>query len=165
MIIAIDFDGTIVENNFPHIGQLMPGAKETIQKLFDEGHYIIIWTSRGNEQLRDAVNFLLHNQIPFHCINDNNPDNTAKYSSNSRKVYAHCYIDDRNLGGFPGWDTAYRLITEAENEYKAKQNNLIEIEHNVESDDKRGIQWHCTSSGFQEISNISIYFYGLGSIP
>ena len=51
----------------------------------------------------------------------NNTDNTAKYSSNSRKVYAHCYIDDRNLGGFPGWDTVYRLITEAENEYKAKQ--------------------------------------------
>lgn len=121
MIIAIDFDGTIVQNKFPAIGELLFFAQEVIQQLYDDGHYIIIWTSRDGKELLDAINFLLENYIPFHRINDNNPENTQRYDSNSRKVYAHCYIDDRNVGGFPGWLEVHKEVTQAEKEYQAAQ--------------------------------------------
>ncbi|NDV46100.1 hypothetical protein D0T49_03470 [Paludibacter sp. 221] len=120
MIIAIDFDGTIVENKFPEIGTLLPKAKEVINSLYDTGHYIIIWTCRCDLHLTSAVNFLLNNDIKFHRINDNEPTNTAKYNSNSRKVYAHMYIDDKNVGGFPGWNKCKEEIERVEAEY----NNL-----------------------------------------
>lgn len=42
MIIAIDFDGTIHDGVWPAIGEPMPGAKEAINNLRAEGHYIII---------------------------------------------------------------------------------------------------------------------------
>lgn len=117
MIIAIDFDGTIVENKFPSIGNLLPEAKESINFLYNCGHKIIIWTSRGGDQLLDAVNFLTENDIHFHRINDNLPENTKQYGSNSRKIYAHRYIDDHNIGGFPGWKACIDDIEKSEEEY------------------------------------------------
>lgn len=111
MTIAIDFDGTIVENKYPRIGQLLPYAPESIRKLYQDGHCIIIWTSRDGRQLLDAVNFLLQNNIPFHRVNDNIPENTRQFGSNSRKVFADIYIDDRNLFGFSGWQIALEKIT------------------------------------------------------
>lgn len=125
MIIAIDFDGTIVQNDFPRIGKLLPGAAECIERLYNDGHYIIIWTCRCADDLSAAVNFLLENEIPFHRINDNNPVNTAKYNSNSRKVYAHTYIDDKNIGGFPGWEMVMQHVEIMEREYKENQSTKI----------------------------------------
>ena len=119
MIIAIDFDGTIVQNKFPAIGELLPNATDVINQLFDDGHYIIIWTSRNGAQLVNAMNFLIHTGIKFHRINDNNPVNTEKYGSNSRKVYAHIYIDDHNLDGFPGWERVLPAVEQAESNHFA----------------------------------------------
>ena len=110
MIIAIDFDGTIVENNFPAIGPLLPDAVQSINRLYDDGHYIIIWTCRDGAELLTAINFLLSVGIKFHRVNDGNPDNVAEYGTNTRKVYAHKYIDDHNVPGFPGWKQVLNLI-------------------------------------------------------
>ncbi|MCL1868623.1 MAG: HAD family hydrolase [Paludibacter sp.] len=131
MIIAIDFDGTIVQSNFPSIGALIPNAKESINKLFQDGHYIIIWTCRQNEQLLDMFNFLVAENILFHRCNDNSPEQTAKYGTNSRKVYAHAYIDDLAIGcpktsdNLPDWLEIYQQITAAETNY---QNKMAEIQ-------------------------------------
>lgn len=103
MIIAIDFDGTIVRGTYPNIDGLMPYAVETIKALKEQGHYLIINTCRTGEELLTAINYLLEHGIPFDRVNDNDPENTKKYKSSSRKIYAHVYIDDKNLGGFPGW--------------------------------------------------------------
>jgi hypothetical protein len=56
------------------------------------------------------VNWLLEKQIPFDRINDNAPEQTSLYKNNSRKVYAHLYIDDKQLGGLPGWNEIYDSI-------------------------------------------------------
>lgn len=122
MILAVDFDGTIVEQRYPAIGPLMPNAVESINRLYDDGHYIIIWTSRDGAPLLEAINFLLHEGVKFHRVNDGNADNIAQYGSNSRKVYAHRYIDDRNIGGFPGWQHVYSEITREEKEWNEKNN-------------------------------------------
>lgn len=118
MIIAIDFDGTIVENKYPAIGELIPGAVDYIRKLYDDGHEIIIWTCRTDKNMMDAATFLKLEGVPFHAINDNLPHNVELYGSNSRKVYAHCYVDDKNIGGFPGWEKTYEWITETERKYQ-----------------------------------------------
>ncbi|MDR0370769.1 MAG: HAD hydrolase family protein [Prevotellaceae bacterium] len=120
MIIAIDFDGTIVENDFPRIGALIPDAKETINRLHDEGHYIIIWTCRHGDKLTEAVNFLSHNHIMFNAVNADNPENTAMYGDTGRKIYAHIYIDDRNAGGLPPWKLIKEEITQREREWLRK---------------------------------------------
>ena len=109
-ILSIDFDGTIVKHKFPQIGALLPGAKETITKLWDEGYYIIIWTCRGGQNLVDAIEFLKDMEIPYDKINENAPFEMI-YFKPFPKIYADVYIDDRNLGGFPGWDKVYETLT------------------------------------------------------
>ncbi|SRR5690554_5226229 len=110
MIIAIDFDGTICRGTYPNIDGLMPYAKESIQALKIDDHYIIINTCRTGSKLLKAINWLLEQKIPFDRVNDNHPGNVALYKSNSRKVYAHIYVDDKNVGGFPGWPEVMREI-------------------------------------------------------
>lgn len=120
MIIAIDFDGTIVKNEFPRIGPLISTAVATIRRLHSDGHRIIINTCRNGEQALAAVNFLVANNVPFDVFNDNDPVNVKQYGSNSRKIYAHCYIDDCNVGGLPSWSDIYDWITAREQEWIEK---------------------------------------------
>lgn len=121
MIIAVDFDRTLHTGEWPNIGIASPYAAETMRKLHDDGHYIIIWTSRGGELLIDAINWLLRHDIPFDRVNDNCPLNTEKYGSNSRKVYAHCYIDDAQVGGLPSWQEIYEWITAKQEGYDLRK--------------------------------------------
>ena len=51
MVLAIDFDGCIVEETYPEIGELRKDAKKIINQLVQDGHYIIIWTCRTGEYL------------------------------------------------------------------------------------------------------------------
>lgn len=118
MIVGIDFDGTIVRGKFPAIDSLMPDAHEYINKLKADGHYLIINTCRSGQQVIEAINYLLECGIPFDRFNDNEPTNIAQYNSNSRKIYAHVYVDDKQVGGLPPWSEIYKYVTEVENKYK-----------------------------------------------
>lgn len=110
MIIAIDFDGTLVRGAYPAIGPLLPGAKKSLSELHERGHYLILWSCRTGKLLLDAVNILLEEGIPFDRINDHNPENLDIYGEGGPKIYADVYIDDRNLGGFPGWYQAMEFL-------------------------------------------------------
>lgn len=120
MILAVDFDGTICHGQYPSIDGLQPGAVDVINRLYDQGHYIIIYTCRSGDQLVTAVNWMLEHGIKFHRVNDNHPDQIRMYNNNSRKVYAHMYIDDKNLGGFPGWFDAYEEVKRIDELWKSK---------------------------------------------
>lgn len=118
--IAIDFDGTIVENAFPRIGEPLPGAFEVMRELQEAGHRLILNTCREDHKTRidkrhltDAVEFCRENGIEFVSVNENHPDDEFRDPDECkavRKVYADIYIDDRNLGGFPGWDVVREMI-------------------------------------------------------
>jgi hypothetical protein len=109
-ILAIDFDGTIVKNIFPDIGELIEDAKLYINKLYDEGYDIIIWTCRDGQLLKDAITFLVDNNIKFHKVNENS-DKLDFTTSN--KIYFDITIDDRILGGLPpNWEWIYDLVHE-----------------------------------------------------
>ena len=55
MIIAVDFDGTIVEHKYPAIGREIPFATETLRMLMKQNHKLIMWSVREGKSLDDAV--------------------------------------------------------------------------------------------------------------
>ena len=110
LIIAVDFDGTIVEDNYPRIGKPQIFAFETLRKLQEDGHRLILWTYRSGIRLDEAVEFCRENGVNFYAVNKSFPEEKFDYSK-SRKIYADLFIDDRNIGGFIGWGQIYQLIT------------------------------------------------------
>lgn len=110
LIIAVDFDGTIVEDAYPNIGKPMIFAFETLKKLQEEGHRLILWTYRSGSKLEEAVKFCEDNGIHFYAVNKS--FNEEEYDKSiSRKIHADFFIDDRNIGGFIGWGEIYQLLT------------------------------------------------------
>lgn len=109
MKIAVDFDGTITENRYPEIGKPMPFAFDTL-KMLAKDHQLILWTCRTGKLLDEAVEFCRKNGVEFYAINKNYPE--EQYDPYvMRKIEADIYIDDRNIGGFPGWGNIYQIIT------------------------------------------------------
>lgn len=112
MIIAVDFDGTIVEHRYPSIGKELPFATETLRKLADEGHRLILWTVREGRLLEEAVEFCRDRGLEFYAVNRDYPEEEkGKNNHFSRKLKADIWIDDRNLGGLPDWGTIYDMIS------------------------------------------------------
>lgn len=116
MIIAVDFDGTIVEHRYPQIGKKIPFAIETLKKLQAEHHQLILWTVREGKLLREAVEYCRSNGIVFSAVNSNivsgSQEKMPSPSGHCKKVIADLFIDDRNVGGLPDWGLIYKMITE-----------------------------------------------------
>ena len=74
MIIAVDFDGTIVEHRYPAIGRIKPFAFESLKALQQKGHQLILWTHRTGNELDEAVKFCLQNGLDFYAVNKNYPE-------------------------------------------------------------------------------------------
>ena len=98
MTIAVDFDGTIVTHAYPAIGKPIPFAIDTLKKLQQEDHHqLILWTCRAGDKLNDAIKWCEEQGIVLDAVNDNLPDLTEAFGSNTRKVYADIYLDDKAL--------------------------------------------------------------------
>jgi hypothetical protein len=112
MIIGVDFDGTIVEDRYPDIGEEIPFATDTLKMLIKEHHRIILWTVREGKYLEDAVKWCRDRGVEFYAVNRDYPEETTDNNQYfSRKLKADLWIDDRNLGGLPDWGTIYRMVT------------------------------------------------------
>jgi guanylate kinase len=110
LTLIVDFDGTIVSSQYPRIGTLMSGAKETINKWYGQGHKIGVWTCRAGEHLDNCRRFLQSNGILYHFLNENDPDIIDFYGIDTRKASGDIYFDDKNIGGFPGWQKADEYV-------------------------------------------------------
>lgn len=97
MIIAVDFDGTIVENAYPEIGEPLPGAIETLQAWKQRGHTIIINSCRAGAYQAQMEAWLVRNHVAHDYINENAPERIAQYGSDCRKISADIYIDDHDV--------------------------------------------------------------------
>ena len=95
MIIAVDFDGTIVKNRWPDIGPFRFMARLVLRWLQRRGHTLILWTCREGETLGRAKVFLWSHGVCFDLWNQNSPERCKEYGGDSRKVSADLYIDDR----------------------------------------------------------------------
>jgi len=125
LLIAVDFDGTIVEDAYPNIGKPQLFAFETMKRLQNDGHRLILWTYRHGRKLDDAVEFCKQNGVEFYSINNTFP-NEEYTGKESRKIGADLFIDDRNIGGFIGWGEIYQLLTnEAAPNLKAKKKSIF----------------------------------------
>ena len=107
MIIAVDFDGTIVEHEFPDIGPLKKGAAEALRAFKKAGHRIAIWTCRTGEEEGQLRTFLLEKNIPFDTINAPIPG----FDIGTRKIYADVYIDDRSIRFEENWEELREILT------------------------------------------------------
>lgn len=123
MIIAVDFDGTIVEHKYPEIGREIPFAIDTLKMLVNDRHRLILWSVREGELLDDAVRWCRERGVEFYAVNKDYPEEQKEHNKHySRKLKADLFIDDRNLGGLPDWGMIYQMIREK----KSFQDMLLE---------------------------------------
>lgn len=94
-IIALDFDGTIVENKYPDIGAPIMKNINKVKEEIAKGARVILWTSRVGTYLQAAVNFCDKYGIHLEAINKNLPDMIELFGSDCRKIFANEYWDDR----------------------------------------------------------------------
>lgn len=97
-IYAVDFDGTLnLADTYPELGEPNTELIEFLKERRAAGDKIIMWTCREGELLKAAVKYCNNYGLFFHAVNENLPENIAYFSNNCRKVWAHHYIDDKNM--------------------------------------------------------------------
>ncbi|BFN36732.1 BT0820 family HAD-type phosphatase [Fidelibacter multiformis] len=109
MIIAVDFDGTLVEHRYPAIGKEIPYAFETLKILQQKGHKLILWTYRTGDSLTEAVEYCKKKGVEFWAVNESYPGENRE-KNRGRKINAEIYIDDRNIGGLVSWTEILQLL-------------------------------------------------------
>ena len=128
--IAVDFDGTCVEEDFPRVGKDVFGAVIALKKMVADGNRIILWTCREHsayggieDTLRLATDWFERKGIPLFAVNGN-PE-MIEYPI-CRKCHADCIIDDHAIGlprtddGLPDWFQIYRLVRQKQLEIEGR---------------------------------------------
>jgi len=94
-IIAVDFDGTLCSECYPAIGMpnlplfaLLKGARR-------QGKKVILWTCRCGDLLEEAVAWCRMFGLEFDAVNENVAQTLEQYGTESRKISADVYIDDK----------------------------------------------------------------------
>lgn len=95
-IIAVDFDGTLCEDNWPGIGRPYHGVIDYLIGRKENGYKLILWTCRKGALLQEAVDWCKEHGIIFDAVNANLPETIKAMGGDSRKIFADYYIDDRN---------------------------------------------------------------------
>ena len=93
-IVAVDFDGTCVTNEYPRIGKEI-GAAPVLKKMTDKGIKLVLYTMSDGKLLEEAVQWFKDNNIPLYGVNKT----PGQYKwTNSPKIFANYYIDDAAIG-------------------------------------------------------------------
>lgn len=95
MVIAIDFDGTVVDHRYPKIGPDVPLAVQTMKDLISEENQLILFTMRSGHGLGEAISWFITKEINLWGV-QYNPEQATWSQSN--KCYAQLYIDDAAFG-------------------------------------------------------------------
>jgi hypothetical protein len=106
MVIAVDFDGTVVEHKYPNIGLERYKAIETLRALKNAGHVIIIWTCRFDDDLDVVEDWFKEKGF----MPDGFNVNPSTFPYPTRKIYADVYFDDRSFPPFPGWEEVSKVF-------------------------------------------------------
>lgn len=115
MIIAIDFDGTLVNNN-PITYNIVSPRLETIEmvkKLKAQGHTIILWTCRITHRLDEAIEYCKQYGLEFDYHNENCPVAANHEFGDGRKIYAHLYLDNAAITAVKNDKEAVEMFTKA----------------------------------------------------
>ena len=88
MTIAVDFDGTIVEHDYPRIGKEIPFAIDTLKMLRQEQYRLILWSVREGKLLEEAVAWCKERGLEFYAVNRDYPEEKLQDKGFSRKLKA-----------------------------------------------------------------------------
>lgn len=141
MKIAIDFDGTIVEDAYPSIGRERPFAISTLKSLIADRHKLILWTVREGRLLDEAVEWCRSRGVEFYAINRDYPEEEAANNNHfSRKLKVDLFVDDRNVGGIPDWGAIYSMVTHklSSEDYYTNEARMEDEDHHHKHNKKRG---------------------------
>ena len=94
-IIAVDFDGTIVKNKWPEIGEINEHVVKEMRREDEQGSVIILWTCRTGKELEEAIKFCYENDIPIDYANEDCNWVKENFGDNGVKVFATEYWDDK----------------------------------------------------------------------
>lgn len=95
-VLAVDFDGTLVENAFPNIGKFNEDILSLVKEYQKQGWKIILYTCRTDMMLEEAVWACKQRGLIFDAVNDNLPEVVSYFGGNTRKIFANLYLDDRS---------------------------------------------------------------------
>ncbi len=129
-IVAVDFDGTLVKDAFPEIGEpntVLIGQLKTWKKN-NPNDRLILWTCRDNDtkerNLDAAVNYLsYYHGLEFDSVNKNCAEVIAMFNNDTRKVYANEYIDDK----FSAFEVPLSWVEEQNGQRECDNQLSIEI--------------------------------------
>lgn len=100
-IVAVDFDGTIVSDRYPNIGEPNTILVQQLKNLKHYGVKLILWTCRTDDidrsYLQEAINKCKGLGLEFDAINTNIDEVKKLTGQDTRKVYADIYIDDKSV--------------------------------------------------------------------
>ena len=138
MVIAVDFDGTIVEHKYPAIGKERPFAVATLKQLMDDGHKLVLWSVRTGALLDEAVAWCEERGVRFYAVNSNFDEDANSINSDNfcRKLKVQMFIDDRNVGGLPDWGSIYQMITRG-----ISYEQLLRAERNMPAEKPKRKGW------------------------
>ncbi len=108
-IVAVDFDGTLCENCYPEIGAEKRGMVAHCKNLSKNGTKLILWTCRTGMLLIEALQWCADRGLLFDAVNENLPECIEEFGGDTRKIFAHEYIDDRSRGAAAFMDQGERL--------------------------------------------------------
>lgn len=92
MIIAVDFDDTLLVKNVPNT--VLINYLKARQRA---GDVLILDTCRAGKRLNEAVMLCQKHGLMFNAINENIPAVVKMFGYNPRKIYADLYIDDKAI--------------------------------------------------------------------
>lgn len=96
--VGIDFDGTIVDDEFPEVGKTKRGALRTIKRIMNSGNYVVIWTCRDYGIIQEFIEKNFHPKYQFNLyVNENPPKLRGKWGNDPRKLGVDLFIDDKNI--------------------------------------------------------------------
>ncbi len=99
MILSVDFDGTLVSDKWPKIGDPDESLIFALRLARANGHKIIFNTCRSGDHEKQAVAFIKKCGLEFDAVNEN--INTSYQGlPDCRKIFADFYYDDRSFN----WD-------------------------------------------------------------
>lgn len=116
-IIAVDFDGTLVTDKWPDVGESIKPVIDYVKLQQQHGAKIILWTNRQGKPLIDAIHWCIEHGINLDAVNEDIPETIERFGSSSRKIYADEFIDDRSL-----------LFKEINRIYLLKDSNCLQKE-------------------------------------
>ena len=138
-VIAVDFDGTIVSDEYPEIGKEIPSAVDVLKRLSNDVRFrLILWSSREGKYLDAAVEWCRNQGIEFYAVNRNHPEEQISDETYRRKIIASYYIDNHNWpGGTPDWQHIRRFFIAPE-EYSRFESDKIR-QKTIDIEDEKNI--------------------------